>query len=322
MKSIKRIIIVNSYYYCGGTLVLSELCRCLRKQNYDARLFLLHSFPTGKKDLQAFSKKALLFINIKLAIAILLNHFFPTKNFNKKYFPEYFQAIHLKQCKIQINPFFSNRKTIVLYPETVYGNPLKAKNVARWLLYYNRYPNDASAYGEKDMFFSYREIFNDSLLNPSQRLVKIFCFDDKLYKQTNFSKRSGTCYIIRKGRGRKDLPQKFDGIIIDPLPEEEKVKIFNQCEYCYCYDTQTFYSSIASICGCKTVVVPEPGKTRKDYRGGGDNPHYGIAYGDSKEEMEWAEKTKKELVDSLNHEESNTQNAQKLINYINTYFLE
>lgn len=322
MKSIKRIIIVNSYYYCGGPLVLSELCRCLEKQGFDARLFLLHTFPTNNKDLQFFSKKTLLFTNIKLVIAILLNHFFPSRGFKKKYFPEYFQAPHLKQCKIQINPFFSNKNTVVLYPEIVYGNPLNAKNVARWLLYYNRYPNDTSAYGKNDMFFSYRKIFNDNQLNPNQRIVKITCFDHKLYKQTNFSKRNGSCFIIRKGQNRTDLPQKMNGIVIDLLPEEEKVKIFNQCEFCYCYDTQTFYSSIASICGCKTIVVPEPGKTRKDYRGCDDNPHYGIAYGSTKEEMDWAEKTKTKLIDSLNYDESNMQNAKKFIDYMNNFFIK
>ncbi len=39
---IKRIIILNSYDYFGGTLVLSTLCRFLIKKGYDARLFMVH----------------------------------------------------------------------------------------------------------------------------------------------------------------------------------------------------------------------------------------------------------------------------------------
>ena len=171
------------------------------------------------------------------------------------------------------------------------------------------------------MFFCHRDIFNDNRLNPTHKTVRINFFDKELYRQTNFSNRVGKCYIIRKGENRTDLPDTSDGIVVDSLSEPEKVKVFNHCEYCYCYDTQTFYASIASICGCKTIVMPEPGKTRADYRGTDDNPHYGIAYGNSKKELEWAEKTREKLIDSVNYDKSNTINAQKLINYINEYFI-
>lgn len=322
MKKTKRIIIINSYTYYGGPLVLSELCRCLNKIGFDARLFLLHTFPTTEKELSNFSKKERFIINIKLTIAIFLNRLFPALGFNKKYFPEYFNASHLKGCKLQISPFFFNKNTIVLYPEIVYGNPLKAKNVVRWLLYFNRYPNDIQAYDKHDLFICFREIFNDFTLNPSLRKVTINHFDKDLYKQTNFSKRSGSCYFIRKGRNRKDLPLKFDGPVLDDLPEEEKVKILNKCEFCYCYDTQTFYSSIASICGCKSIIVPEPGKNKSDYRGSDDRLPYGIAYGNRKEELEWAESTRKDLINLLNYEESNRQNTLLFIKYVNDYFGE
>jgi hypothetical protein len=320
VKKIKKIIIVNCYTYCGGPLVLSELCRCLNKIGFDARLFLLHTFPTTEKNLFNFSRKDRFIVNIKLAIAIILNRLFPTLGFNKKYFPEYFKAPHLKGCKLQISPFFSDKNTIVLYPEIVYGNPLKAKNVVRWLLYFNRYPNDTQAYNEKDLFITFRELFNDFTLNPSLRTVKINYFDKNLYKQTNFSKRTGNCYFIRKGRNRKDLPLKFDGPILDDLSEEEKVKILNECEFCYSYDTQTFYSSIASICGCKSIIVPEPGKNKNDYLGADDERPYGIAYGTNKEELEWAEDTRKQLSNRLNYEKSNMENAQLFTNYVKDYF--
>lgn len=320
MKSIKKIIIVNGYNYCGGQVVLSELCRCLNKIGFDARIFLLHSFPTTEKDLLIFSKREHFIVNIKLALAIFLNRLFPTLGFNKKFFPEYFRAPHLKGCKLQISPFFSNKKTIVLYPEIVYGNPLKAKNVVRWLLYFNRYPNEKHAYNEKDLFISYREIFNDCTLNPTQRMVKINYFDKNLYKQTNFSKRIGNCYFIRKGRNRKDLPLNFDGPILDDLPEKEKIKILNECEFCFSYDTQTFYSSIASICGCKSIIVPEPGKNKEDYRGSDDMPPYGVAYGTNKEELDWATKTRGQLINRLDYEKSNMKNAQLFIDYVTDYF--
>jgi len=320
MTQIKKIIIVNGYNYCGGRVVLSELCRCLRKEGYDSRLLLLHQYPTNEKELLQFSRLSTFIECIKLAIAIQLNHFFPSFGFNKKFFPEFFSATHLKDCPIQLNPFFSKKRTIVLYPEVVYGNPLKATNVVRWFLYYNRYPNDPKAYSKNDLSLCYRSIFNDETLNPNKWKITINHFDRNLYKQTNFSSRSGKCFIIRKGQDRTDLPKTFDGVIVDNLAETEKVKIFNQCEYCYCYDTQTFYSCIASICGCKTIVVPEPGKNKSDYRGPDDPPHYGIAYGNSREEIEWATATRGKLINGLNFENENTRNTHLFIEYISKKF--
>ena len=320
MKSIKKIIIVNGYNYCGGRVVLSELCRCLNRLGLSSRLILLHQYPTSESSLLHFSKLNLLFTNIKLAIAIQIDRAFPSLGINKHFFPEYFQATHLKGCPIQFNPFFSTKRTIVIYPEVIYGNPLKASKVIRWFLYFNRYPNDTKAYDKNDMFLSYRSLFNDKILNPSQKIVKINHFDQNVYKQTNFSDRSGKCYIIRKGQDRADLPKIFDGTVVDLLSEEEKVKVFNQCEFCYCYDTQTFYSKIASICGCKTIVVPEPGKTRSDYRGADDDPHYGIAYSDNTQEIEWALTTRQKLIQRLDFEKENLKNTRLLVKYITEKF--
>ncbi len=324
MKEIRKIIIVNICIYSGGTIVLSELCRSLTRQGYNAKILLFYGIPQNESDLHIFrhTRFGLLVNNLKLLFARLLVYLFPKHNFQKKYFSDYFRAPHLKGCKLQISPFFSNKGTIVLYPEIVYGNPLKAKNVVRWLLYFNRYPNEKNAYSEKDLFITYREIFNDYALNPALRMVKINYFDKSLYKRTNFSERTGNCYFVRKGRNRKDLPLKFDGPILDDLPEEEKVKILNKCEFCYSYDTQTFYSCIASICGCKSIIVPEPGKSKNDYRGVDDRPHYGVAFGNSKEELNWAESTRKDLIDCLNYEEVNKKNTLLFINYINDYFGE
>ncbi len=319
MHSIKKIVIVNGFNYCGGRVVLSELCRSLNRQGYKAYLLLLHSYPTNKQQLKNFSRLNLLLNNLKLFITIGLNKIFPFLHFDKIFFREYFLARHLKGCKIQILPFFS-KKSVIVYPEVIYGNPLKAKNVVRWLLYYNRYPNDSFAYGKKDLFICYRAVFNDIRLNPNFKTVTISSFDNELYKRTNYGIRTGSCYIIRKGKQRSDLPSNFDGVIIDTMSEEEKVKVFNECEYCYSYDTQTFYSVIAALCGCKSIVILEPGKEKNDYLKSDDTQPYGVAYGTSTEEINWAVRTQKELSKHLNFDEANKKNTNKFIEYILDYF--
>lgn len=223
-------------------------------------------------------------------------------------------------CKLQFHPFFNKKKTIVVYPEVIFGNPLEAYHVVRWLLYNTKYKNNIGAYSPSDLFIAYRECFNDTDLNPHNYIVHQASFNLDLYKQYNYGRRKGKCYIIRKGKNRPDLPNRFDGPVIDNLPETEKVRILNECEYCYCYDTQTAYSSIAAICGCISVVVPEPGKNRKDYRKGKDNPGYGVAYSDNNEEIMWALSTLDKLRESLDYSESNIRNAKRFVALINEKF--
>ena len=130
-------------------------------------------------------------------------------------------------------------------------------------------------------------------------------FDHDLYRQYNFGVREGDCYIIRKGSQRADLPNTFAGPIIDGLKETEIVEIFNKCKYCYCYDTQTFYASIAAVCGCIPIIIPEPGKTKKDYLNESEMYTPGLAWGTSQDEIEYAINTRQELLNRLDFTERN-----------------
>lgn len=315
-----RIIIVNSYYYSGGAVVLSELCRSLSSLGYDARLLLLYKWPHGKIEHPVLYRFGVWKSIVKSRILDLILTLFPgsgiaasirrkTPNCNP----------HLKGCRLQTNPFISRRNSVTVYPEYVYGNPFNARNVVRWLLSFYSFADDTGAYGPFDLFISYRQIFNDCRLNPDNRTVCINFFDHQLYRCFNEGPRNGKCYIIRKGEGRPDLPSKFDGPVIDDMTEEDKVRVLNSCEYCYSYDTQTFYSIIASICGCKSIIVPEVGKTAADYRGADDPESYGVAYGDDETEVERALSTRAKLIESLDYTQNNLDNARKFAEYVKAH---
>jgi len=156
-------------------------------------------------------------------------------------------------------------------------------------------------------------IFNDEKLNPTCRTLHLVNFDYELYRNRGNENRKGKCYIIRKGCHRKDLPNSFDGPIIDELSERERVDVFNKCKYCISYDTQTFYAQIAAYCGCISIVIPEPGKSKSDYLGKGDDI-YGVAYGLEDEEIQNAISTMwraRERIDAF--QSKNERNVDKFI---------
>lgn len=314
-----RIFIYNLYDYCGGTLVLSKLCSTLRAIGYDARLFLSEKAPADEKGCR-IEQKTYRMINIQAFLKVLYCKLFLDPELFSKFNYWFYFPRHLRGPKRQWLPFYNKKHDIVLYPDVVYGNPLGANNVVRWLLFNYSYFEDILAFNSTDLFVGYREIFNDRSKTPNIENVEIATFDKSLYKRVNYGIRKGNCYIVRKGWNRKDLPTEFDGPVIDEMPEEEKVAIFNECEYCYSYDTQTFYSSIAAICGCISIVVPESGKSYSDYRTQ-DEKSYGVAMGNSKEEIERAVNSVDKLIDAVNSfDEKNIHEAEHFVSILEKYF--
>ncbi|WP_337465972.1 hypothetical protein [Megasphaera sp.] len=303
-----KFVIVSGTQIGGGPIVLCKLAQVLQKQGYNTAVFNMGVSSNNRKKFYYYYVKYLL----REFIKILFIKIFPRSNFAEHHYQGYVY-IPVKGIKRRYLPWVDG-DTIVVYPEVASGNPLHAKHVVRWLLYYNRH-NDDSWYSSDDLFVSYREQFFNHKLNPDNNLLKIFHFDQALYKRTNYGERQGVCYFIRKGKTRTDLPKKYDGPILDDLPEIEKVKILNQCERCYLYDTQTFYASIAALCGCIPIVVPEPGKTRKDYVKE-DDKIFGVAYGDTPEEIEYAirtrDKVQQRITNMLRDNEPNVLNFVKV----------
>ena len=312
----KRILICGLHGKSGGNLVLSQLCALLRVKGYDARIFPAISLPQKNRPTIVWWKEWLWFIlNIywyRLKRLFIENPHTKYMGSNEDFFYQPVDGV-----KYQVLPFYNKNNTIVVYPESFFGNILKAKYIVRWLLS-DRYEENRLEFGKDDLVIAYRQVFNDYRLNPTCKTVTISHFNSALYRQTNFGLRTGNCYIVRKGRDRGDLPKTFDGPVIDGKTEREIVEIFNNSKYCYSYDTQTMYSSIASVCGCISIVVPEEGKSRKDYLTSGEIG-YGVAYGDSEEELSYAENTRVKLLESLDPTEGNEYNIQKFLSYIKVF---
>lgn len=301
----------------GGPIALHTLCQKLQSLGYEARIFIPY-WP--------------IFSGNKLPIVFLVEYFIGLLIDESKVFVKRLLGKRLlfllhktsdgvlyspvKGCRRQWLPFL-NDDTIVIYPEIVRGNPLNAKRVVRWLLFYYKYADDPLAYNKSDVFIAYRKQFDCPKVNPDGNLVKVNYFDSDVYRQTNFGERSGCCYIVRKGCNRPDLPKTYNGPVIDTWPDEKKVEAFNRYKICYLYDTQTFYASIAAVCGCIPVVVMEKGRTVDSYRKGTDSRD-GVAYGE--DDIPRALATRDELLKQLDFNESNTQAVKNFLRIVRQHF--
>lgn len=298
-----KYIIVSPRNSSGGAKVLLNLYNIMDDLGLDVQMCLLDKVPTYKKNYFGYMFKFYLwtFVDVikdKIQYSKMANDDY--KNVRKKRVP------------------ILDKNTIVIYPDVVYGNPLNGEKNIRYLLYYNRFSNDA--YSERDMFVCYRQQFNDIALNPNGLELCIPYFDLNLYRRENYGKREGTCYIIRKGKNRTDIPQIDEKLIIDNWPEDEKVKMFNSCEYCVSYDTETAYSTIAALCGCISIVMPEKGKTRSDYIKPNENK-YGVAYGLEEKELLYAKETSNLIYDNiLRGNQRGKQKVKEFIKIVNDYF--
>jgi hypothetical protein len=169
---------------------------------------------------------------------------------------------------------------VVVYPEIVSGNPLRAEHVVRWLLHKPGFHKGAYTYGPADRYFFYQKAFDEPALNPEggDNLLKTVWLRDDVYRRTNFGPRRGSCYILRKGKGRRLVHDLRDSVCVDKLSHEALARVFNRVETCVSYDAYTMYSHFAALCGCISVVVPEPGVTKEAWYPD-PKDRYGLAYG-------------------------------------------
>lgn len=181
--------------------------------------------------------------------------------------------------------FIPGNDCIVIYPEVTLGNPLRAKNVVRWLLHNPGHHTGTIYYGPGEVYYRYADYFMADFKFPGSEMADMILriqytpFD--LYRERPDEprdERTGTAYCIRKGKGRAIVHDTTGSILIDGKSHRDISAIFKSVKQFISYDTQTYYSYLAAIAGCESVVVPLENTTKEQWK-----PHiedrYGLAYG-------------------------------------------
>ena len=209
-------------------------------------------------------------------------------------------------CKYYNNDFDLNN-TVVIYGETIEGNPLKAPYVVRWILaplgiICN--PNNKT-WGSNDLvyyFNSDNKFYNNDTLFGTVYKSLTTIYINPLINNCNDPLRKGYCHTFRKTQFHKKLKYAHH-----PNSQEVKrehkviqcINIFNKRKFFISYDPLTFLNIIAAMCGCISVVIKIDGLTEIEWlktttaypylKANNLNKIYGIAYGLS--EVEWAKNT-------------------------------
>lgn len=192
---------------------------------------------------------------------------------------------------------------IVIYYEQVFGNPLGARNIVRWLLHRPGYHTGKVYYGFNELLVPFHNSVADFFYPHSKQsgfVMSIIHYPLEMYNMDGaMKKRIGTAYCIRKGKGKKIEHNQKDSVLIDNLPHADIARIFKRVKTFVSYDTYTAYSRLAALCGCDSVVIPDPGVTEEEWFSNPDD-RLGLAYGF--ENIEKARKTRAHLFQKIQDE--------------------
>jgi len=217
----------------------------------------------------------------------------------------------------------NNDAYIVIYPEVVSGNPLRAKNVVRWFLHDPGFHTQKVTYQSGELYFRFGSVtkpFTPPIGSKiSEHNLTVLHFPLELYNSKDWSQeRLGTAYCIRKGKGKPIVHDLNDSILIDNLSHEEIATIFKKIKQFISYDTKTAYSYFAAVCGCESVVIPDIGVSEDQWIPD-INSRVGLAYG--YENITKAQDTLNQVEGFLKSEENASYESVRIfLNEIENFF--
>ena len=308
MKKKKIIIFAPDYNPdSGGAITTHKLCHLLNEMGREAYLFpLFDSHPINilnfEPTLEQLNKE-LFHFSLGSTVNLEREPTKPTEQPKELTFKERLQQarkilfppkeiqateplpiiFNHNRHSLQTNPSFNtpcldisdaheiadNDEYVVIYPEVVMGNPLKAKNVVRWLLHTPGFHTNQTNYGPNELYFRFSvetPYFSHPGSTTSEQFLTVVHFPTEIYNMGGASQeRQGTAYCMRKGAGKEIVHDLRDSICIDGKSHEEIAEIFKRVKTFYCYDTRTAYYYFASLCGCETIVIPDEGISEEEW---------------------------------------------------------
>ena len=212
---------------------------------------------------------------------------------------------------------------IVLYGETIPGNPMYGKHVVRWILAELGVFSSIDinkTWGPNDLVYYYYGLYDN--------ILRIQYINPNVCNTNLLGSRKEYCHTFRKSFLHEHEMITVPDNSYEVSRQADYVKIFNEYKYFICYDPCTLLLIIAPLCGCITIIHPYKGYTRKEwltfwnfqvFLEETNTELYGVAYGYEPSEIEFAKNTlhlAKGLIDNYNNNTNKLPTFIKSIRYL------
>lgn len=245
-KSRTFVVYAGSYNEdSGGNIALHKLCHILNSIGHTSYIF--PEILSGGE------------------LATLGNH--DGANLFDRYVASNFKTNPEFKCPIlsatSLSELHRSTDIITVYPEVIDGNPLGAKNVVRWLLHNLGFHTGRINISKGDLLIPYDSSIEAVSIpgcrfsSSPMRIVHIPF--EKYNTQDEAITREGVAFCVRKGKGKAFVHPQEGAVLIDGRGHDEISALFKRVKSFYSYDTGTLYSRLAVLCGCESIVVPDPG---------------------------------------------------------------
>lgn len=156
----------------------------------------------------------------------------------------------------------------------------KSKNIVRHLV-----NKQVQLYPKENKLYTLSPYFEPLLDQKVDGYMPVLNVDLELFRNHNLP-RSGRCYLVKGNEYIEGQPI-YHNISDTNLDnywayQGDRMKllaeIFNRHEIFFTYNTQTFISVLAALCGCISVILPHPSTSKEKIHKFPQNK-YGVAYG-------------------------------------------
>lgn len=174
-------------------------------------------------------------------------------------------------------------------------------------------------YKSTDLIFQYGKSFTIGSKIENSLSIKPIVIDLNFWKDHNLERSDIPLFLIKKGIIKRDFKfskgQFIDDIIkIDSREEIDSklLELFNKHEKFITFDNETFHSVQAALCGAISIVIPDGRLTESEWREANPSRKWGIAYGDTEEQINFAINTRDKLKKFIEEE---VKRSEKEINF-------
>ncbi len=198
-----------------------------------------------------------------------------------------------------IDHHYENKITpIVIYPETVKGNPYGAPFVVRYIMNFPGLLGGDKSYPKSEMCFGYsKELLEGQKAEDQSNVLYIpGCDTATFHPPHENTPRKGSCYFASKFKNvhnGKTFPVTNDSFEItrdlpDSLSPQEIAELLRKSEVFYAYEN-TALATEATLCGCPAVFLPNSHLTKRIATE--ESGTHGVAWGSDPKEVERAKET-------------------------------